>query len=425
MKKDNQKKEKTKTIKKTKLSKRKVLIALIITGAIIYILYAAILLNKNKKTTVLVEQGTIQQEETVIGYIIRNEKVIKNEEFQNGIIQISAEGEKVYKNEAIFQYYSDEAKQLANQITSFDLQIQEKLKTERITSNSDIKLIEAQIEEKLEELKKLNNIQEITEYNKTIKKLLERKISTLGSINGATSELKKLINQREKIDNQIRNSTKYLTAPISGIVSYRVDGLEEELTIDNFDKFKTEYLESLKLKTGQIIPTSGDSGKVIDNFTYYIATTMTSKEAMEARVGKNVTIRLSTNDEIEAKIQHIIEEDDKRVIILKIDRMIEKLINYRKISFDVVWWKYSGLKISNQAIQKDEKGLSYLVRTNSGYLTKLLVKITNKNEKYSIITTYTTEELSNLGFTQEQISDYRKVKLYDEILLEPTLENIE
>lgn len=409
---------------KSKINRKRLIIVLIVIIAIIYITYAVILLNKDETDTIFAEQGTIHQEETVVGYIIRNEKVIKNDEYQNGIIQIAGEGEKVHKNEAIFQYYSDEAKELSNQIVELDMLIQEKLKTENITSNADIKLIETQIEEKLESLRKLNNIQEITEYDKTINNLLERKISTLGEVNGATNELKQLIKQRNGINEQIRNSTKYLTAPTSGIVSYRVDGLEEELTAEDFTKFSSEYLRKLNLKTGQIIATSGEAGKVIDNFTYYIATFMDSKEAKSSKVGDKIKMRLSTNDEIKAEIVHINEENNGRVLILKIDRLTEKLINYRKISFDVIWSSDSGLKIPNKAIGKDENGLHYVIRKKSGYLSKLLIKIVNNNENYSIVTTYGTEELTDLGFSQEEISDYKKIKLYDEILLYPSLEKL-
>lgn len=406
---------------KTKINRKKLLIALIVIMATIYIIYAVVLLKKDESETIFVEQGTIHKEETVVGYIIRNEKVIKNEEYQNGIIHIAGEGEKVYKNEPIFQYYSNEAKELSNKIADLDLQIQEKLKTEKINANADIKLIETQIEEKLESLKKLSNTQEIAEYNKTVKALMKKKISTLGEINGTTDELKQLIKQRNQIDEQIRNSTKYLSAPISGIVSYRVDGLEEKLKTEEFTKFSSEYLENLNLKTSQIIATSGEAGKVIDNFTYYIATSMNSEEAMNSKVGDKIKIRLSTNDEIKSEIVHINEEKNGRVFILKIDTLTEKLINYRKVSFDVIWSSDSGLKLPNKAIAKDENGLSYLVRTKSGYLSKLIVKIVNSNENYSIVSTYNTEELTNLGFTQEQISDYRKIKLYDEVLMYPTL----
>ena len=53
------------------------------------------------------------------------------------------------------------------------------------------------------------------------------------------------------------------------------------------------------------------------------------------------------------------------------------------------------------------------------------MKVVNENENYSIVTTYNTEELTNLGFTQEEISDYKKIKLYDEILLYPSLEEVQ
>lgn len=409
---------------RAKLNGKRLLIAIIIIIAVIYIVYAVMLLNKNESGTIFVEQGTILKEETVVGYIIRNEQVIKGEEYQNGIIHIAGEGEKVSKNEAIFQYYSDKAKELTNKVVEMDLKIQEKLKTEKITSNADIKLIEKQIEEKIEKLKNLNNIQEITENNQTIKNLLEKKIATLAENTGATDELKQLIKKRDEFVEQIRNSTKYLSAPISGIVSYRVDGLETELTTENFEKYNSNYLEKLDLKTGQIIASSIEAGKVIDNFTYYLATTVNSKEAMNTKVGKTIKIRLSTNDEITAEIVHINQENNKRVLILKIDRLTEKLINYRKISFDIIWSSDSGLKVPKKAIAKDEKGLSYVIRTKSGYLSKLIVKVINSNENYSIVKTYNTEELTNLGFTQEEISEYKKIKLYDEILLNPSIDKL-
>lgn len=424
MKEDNNKEIKTQKNIKAKLNRKRLAIAIIVVVAIIYMLYVVFLLKKDETNTIFVEQGTIHKEETAVGYIIRDEQVVKNEEYQNGIIQIADEGEKVHKNEAIFQYYSDETKKISNQIVELDLQLQEKLKNEKITSSADIKLIETQIEEKITHLRKLNDVKEMTEYNNTIKKLLEKKISTLGEINGATKELKALVKQRNDLSKRIEDSTKYLTAPISGIVSYKIDGLEEELTTQDFGKLTSNYLENLNLKTGQIISTSSEAGKVINNFTYYIAVPMNSKEAMSSKIGSTVKIRLSTNDEIKAEIVHINEENQNRVLILKVDRLIEKMLNYRKISFDVIWSSDSGLKVPNKAITKDENGLSYVIRTRSGYLSKLLVKIVNENENYSIITTYNTEELTKLGFTQEEISDYKKIKLYDEILLYPSLDSI-
>lgn len=407
-----------------KINRKKIMIAIISIIAIVYIIYVAILLVGDKTDTIFVEQGTMHKEETVVGYIIREETVIRSEEYQNGIAQIAGEGERVSKNEAIFQYYNNDTAELTSKIQEIDLKIQEMLEKEKVTPTSDIKLIETQIDEKLEELRNLNNTQEISEYNKTVKNLLEKKIDALGQITTSSQELKQLVKERNTYEEQIVNNTEYIVAPTSGIVSYRVDGLEETLTPENFYELKHDYLEGLSLKTGQIIATSAEAGKIIDNFKNYIAVSMDSEEAMSAKTGDKVKIRLSTNDEISAEIIYINEEENRRVLIFEIDRWAEKLINYRKISFDVIWSSDYGFKIPNKAIAQDENNLSYVIRTRSGYLTKLLVKIISSNENYSIVTTYSSEELADIGYSEEEISSYKKVKLYDEILLYPKLEEV-
>ena len=410
---------------KNKINKKKIVIAIVAVIGIIYILYVATLLHENENDTIFVEQGTIHKEETVVGYVIRSETVIKGEEYQNGIVQIAGEGERVAKDEPIFQYYNNETKELTQKISEIDFKIQEALKTENITLTSNIKLIETQIEDKVENLRNLNNTQEITEYDKEINDLLEKKIEALGEITSSSESLKQLVRERNSYKDQIKSMTEYIIAPTSGIVSYRVDGLEEALTPQNFQDMNKEYLEKLNLKTGQMIATSTEAGKVIDNFKYYIAVPMNSEETISAQKGDKVKIRLSTNDEIKAEIVHINEDLDARILILEIDRLTDKLINYRKISFDIIWSSDSGFKVPNKAIAKDEKDLAYIVRTRSGYLTKLLVKIVSSNENYSIVTTYSSEELTNLGYSEEEISDYKKIKLYDEILLHPNLKEIE
>lgn len=56
----------------------------------------------------------------------------------------------------------------------------------------------------------------------------------------------------------------------------------------------------------------------------------------------------------------------------------------------------------------EENGLNYVVRNRAGYLNKILVNVTNKNDKYSIVTNYDTEELEQLGFSKTEISNMKK-----------------
>lgn len=405
-----------------KINTRRIFLISIIIIAIIYMAYIIFLLKGDETDTYIVNQGTVYKQETVIGYILRNEFVIENEEENGDIIQIATEGEKVAKNNSIFQYYNGNQEELSGKIDEIDLKLQEALQNEKNITSSELKLIENQIDKKIEDLKGLSNIQEISEYNKEIEKLLERKINFIESSTNTSKYVKDLISERKQYENQLTKNAVYIKAPISGIMSYRVDGLEETLSSNNLEAITLQTLEELNLKTGQIVATNTKEGKVIDNFKYYIATPMESEEAINSKVGQKVKLRLSTNDEIDAKIVSVKEEGNKRLIVFEINKMTEKLINYRKITFEVIWWSNSGLKVPNQAIIQDEKGLNYVIRQKLGYFSKILVKVEKTNENYSIISTYTTEELTELGYTKEEISTYKKIKLYDEVLLYPKFE---
>ena len=117
------------------------------------------------------------------------------------------------------------------------------------------------------------------------------------------------------------------------------------------------------------------------------------------------------------------ENDDETLLVLKITEKINELINYRKISFDLIWWSYSGLKIPNQAIV-EEDGINYVVRNRAGYLDKIPVNIKKQNDKYSIIKNYTAKELKELGISTEIIKKFKTINLYDEIIIKPDLRKI-
>ena len=103
-----------------------------------------------------------------------------------------------------------------------------------------------------------------------------------------------------------------------------------------------------------------------------------------------------------------------------IEKNVDELISYRKISFSIIWWSESGLKVPNQAISYEQKGdnqIPYVVRTRIGYEDKIYVKILESNEKYSIVTNYTSTELTELGFTSSEILSLYSISIYDEILI--------
>lgn len=408
-----------------KKKRNKIIISIITIIIVCYLAYTIYLLIKQPTDIFTVEEGQVSMEETNIGYIIRDEQVVKGENYKNGMEQIITEGKKAAKGEAIFRYYSKNEDSLIKQIADLDEKIQEVMTAQTNLYSSDIKLIENQIDEKVKELNSTTDITKLAEYKKEINELVTKKANIIGEKSPSGSYLKQLQDQRTSLENELNSGAEYITAPESGIVSYKVDGLEETLTPENFSTLSKEYLESLNLKTGKIIATSDESGKIINNFKCYIATISSSDEAKNAKIGDDVKIRLSNNVEIDAEIVYLSQENEnENLLVLEINKQIEELTNYRKISFDLIWWSYSGLKVPNQAIVEQD-ALHYVVRNRAGYLTKILVNVKMQNEKYSIVSNYDTEELKELGLTDSQIANNKSIYVYDEIVLNPDLSKVE
>ena len=393
----------------------KIIAILSVIAVLIYVISAVYLLIVNPTDTYVVQQGTVSEEDETIGYIIRNELIVKGEDYKNGIYAIASEGQRVAVGESIFRYYSDSESEIKTQISGLNYKIQELLEQEKSEPSADIKSIETQLEAKILELNRLTNYQEIIETKKNIDSLITKKINFIRDVT-ENSEIKKLIKERNSYENQLKSGSEFQTAPIGGVISYKVDGLEEKLSPDKFNEITEKYLNDLDLKTGKIVTTSNEYGKVIDNFKCYIAMTMNTKNAKVAEVEKSVKLRIN-DKEYDAKIVQINEESGKRTIIFQMNKMTEDLINHRKIVVDVIWSNVSGLKVPKQALLP-KNGLYYVIRNKAGVQTELLVKVEKQTEKFAIIRPYKDAELKDeLGYNSSQINKYKEITNYDEIII--------
>ena len=276
--------------------------------------------------------------------------------------------------------------------------------------------MDAQIEDTIDLMYNVNYLQKNQENKNKIEAYISKKAQITGVASPSDSYVRILTDKRIALENELEAGAEIVVAPKSGLASYRVDGLEEILKTDNFDYLSKELLDSFELKVGATIPLSTEKGKIVDNFESYIAVVMNTEKSMSAKVGDKVFLRLSNSDEIESEISYIKDEEKDRIIVFKISDKIDELLEYRKISIDVIWWKYSGLKVSNSAlIEEDDK--IYVEKNRANYTEKILVKVLRQNDTYSIVENYDEEELKELGYSDEQISEGKSINLYDELVL--------
>ena len=95
--------KRTNNIKKKLIQIVFFLLAVCIISYIIFRMYS--LLTQSANVFVL-ENGKLSLQEETNGLLIREETVVKGQNYKNGMLQIKTEGERVAKGEAIFRYYS-------------------------------------------------------------------------------------------------------------------------------------------------------------------------------------------------------------------------------------------------------------------------------------------------------------------------------
>lgn len=410
-------------VRNAHLNRAKVMVVLAFFIAImVYLILIVYKFVINPNNEVVVKEGKISKEETVNGYIVRDETVIKGENYKNGMVKIKSEGEKVANGDPIFRYYSSGEENLKKKISELDVKIQEAMnQNNEDLFSSDTKLLDTQIEQRLSEIDGINSMQKITEYKKEISESITKKAKIAGELSPSGSYLKKLIDERSGYERQLNSGAEYIKASKSGIVSYRIDGLEETLNGNDFSKMNKDFLEELNIKTGQIISSSNEAGKVVDNFNCYIACTSKSEEANSAKIGDRVIIALPSSKEVNAKIEYITKESDNEVtMVFSITEGIDELLTYRKTTIDIIWWYAEGFKVPNSSIIT-ENNLDYVIRTRAGYLDKVLIKVKKKTDSYSIVANYSTSEIEQLHIKQGISTS---ITLYDELILNPTEEQI-
>ena len=388
----------------------------IIIGIIVCIYLIALLVKLIKKPTetFVVEKGKIYQEEFAEGYVIRDETIINKEETNEKIVPIKSEGEKVANGEAIYRYSTSNEEEINNKIEEVDIEIQKNLSNDDTYFSSDVKLINNQIDKKLDEIYESNNLKNINQDKSEINTYLTKKMK-IRAKNSNNETLKKLVNERTSYENQLNNSSRYIMADRSGVISYRIDGLEESLKTGDFSYLNEQYLNSLDIQTGQIVALSNTSSKIVDNFQCDIVCILDSEEARNSEVGKSIKLRLQNSEEVPAKILYkATEKNNKVLLVFEINNDVAELIKYRKTSFDVIWWSDSGLKIPNSAIKYDGN-IAYVIRNRSGLKEKILVKILRSNDKYSIVENYSYAELKEAGYDTSGISNKKSISIFDQI----------
>ena len=371
--------------------------------------------KKKKKTIYTVVSGDIEHSVETNLYVIKNETVIDYDENQ-AITAIVEQGRRARENEVIATYQNDSYDEYQRQIAEIDKQIQTLVKDLPDTYSADLINIENKILDYSNEVQGTTSYLKIQEYKTKLDELAYKKITVLANASPDSSAIRELLSQRENLENLSKTSDNTILTPISGVVTYKIDLLENTYDFNDIESYS--YSDFDKLISAYDNNSNNDFGiKIVDNFkTYLLVKSQTGENDEYIKAGRNYKIRISDleNLVISATLVKNIKEGECNYSLFKIDNEVDALVDYRKLSCEVIWYTETGIAVPLNAIYKDEiQGYDYVLLVYGADYVRVPVKIISQSDSIALV-----ENVEESEYKKYNLDTTFKIELYDELVIE-------
>lgn len=323
------------------------------------------------------------------GMIIRNEITI--DKSNGGVMHLRvSDGERIAKNGTIADIYNSEKDSLAvSEIEELKKQISdiETIQGYNDLAAVDVNLLDSKITDTLGDIlfqAANGNFSSARNNEYELLTMMNRKEMVIGNSTDYTQQLSALKSQLTSLEGSLSQPVNKITAVSSGFFVSQVDGYETVLSAENLDRFTPEFMDSV---TADESKTNGKIGKIVSDYTWYIAANMTANQSLSYKAGDVVTVKtqLKSNPYIKVVVEQInLSEDRERAIILfSCQEMNAELATMRTGAMTVINGEYEGLKVDKGALRVNENQTGvYIV---SGMELKFVtVKVLYQNEDYVI-----------------------------------------
>ena len=389
----------------------------IITIVICIIIVTSILIyNKffNSKKTYTVVNGSVEKVSDTYIYVLKEENVI---EIDDSVVAVPVveQDKRAAKNEVVAVYKNDNYEKYQSEISTLDREIQTLVNDLPSVYSNDISSIDSQISLLIKEAQNETSYVKMQEYKNKVNELLYKKITILGELSPTGSKIRELIEQRAKLDQDSKNSSNNIKAPISGLVTYKIDGLENLINYNEILNYDVEKLNEIINKYSSN-NTNNFGIKIVDNFKcYYLVKEAENENTQYIKEGQKYQIKLmdkNSNDSNTAILEKSINSNGYTYNIFSIENSVSDVLDVRETGAEIIWTKKEGLVVSLDAVV-NKNGINYVTLVTGGEYIDIPIKVVISNDTVCIAENYTKEELEELGITSNAV-----LERYDQLLIE-------
>lgn len=373
----------------------------------------------------VVEKSTLENIIEAKGIVVKDEKVYTST-VDGNITFHQEEGAKVNQGLLIEDINSSSKSSEINLQLS---QIEEAInkKTENSDDNGEISVANATTKENN------NEIQDI--QNSIINKDYENMYETVSNINENKNlenpyldyTLTQLNNMKSNLTKSLNTNKVPYYSQRAGVLSYKIDGLENVYTFENIynmmpsNTVLNEYTVTDMKQISSV--KSGDSlYKIIRNFNYYMAVTLSNDFAKLFEEKKYIKVRVvyeGSANEIWGYIEKINYGSDQSTLILYFDDFFNVIYDKRYVDLQLITDIHEGLKIETKSLVEKDGIKGVYVKDASNIVKFMPVKILGEDENTIVVSegSYVSEKQRNTIDINDK--KYETIKIYDNIILRP------
>lgn len=358
---------------------------------VIFLIWNIFVYFTNRDTQELARVGSIKEQISATGWLIKNEVLIPAP--ADGVLQpYVSDCEKIGNSMNLAAILSGETDEAARaRLTVINSRISS-LRDALANPDFENDLIglDDSIDSNIEKIIKAGSQGKMTNIsfckNEIIKLVDKRRV-----VDGAGETiLANLENEKKSLESKLGNLINEIVSPKSGVFSARLDGLEETLTPNAIEWLLpsdfTRY-KNVKGNTQSDVLKGDNVCKIMDNFEWYLAVPLESKDTEKFAVGKimRIVFRDAGGESAPAEIFAISEDEaGKKVVTFKINRDIGGILSRRNVSIDIILNTYEGLKVPTAALCMEGDQTGVYVQ-NGGDKVFKKIEIIYHNNDYMII----------------------------------------
>lgn len=380
------------------------LIALCVFFGIILILIFVAVLGTHRSSgmkTGFVQNGSLEKSSDGTAVFLRTEQTVATDTDGKVIAGIN-EGERAAKGEVVAYVVDSELEETVEELKK----VEDRILAAQTYNDSVLESVSSSLndisEAVTEEVLKLTpessrgELRSFSEIKDTIETYFELKNDMTMNVETKDAYMLSLQSKRTEILSRLEGHMYALTAPEAGVVSYCLDGREQEISAMDYEHVTASALAGIEGNGTRTVGRSVKKGENVFRITspneYYIAVTV---DGRTDNIKRNASVTVQADDHSFKVAANVLSVSDdgggNTFLLLKSTSNMAAAISYRTKDVNVIFEAVAGMKVPVKALTDwDTAGLTAkitLIRSN--YAEGVYVNVASYNDEYAIITNQT------------------------------------